>query len=117
MIIPGSTMGRNKTFFFVDYSISEPEAPALRQASPPYPPRPCAGATFQLQILPIFDIPAPYTDASGNPRRRQFRNNQISADRFSNVSKYFLNLMPLPNVAGSGSINDFVGVVSPSKST
>ena len=118
VIIPGLYNGRNKTFFFVDYSDLRTRSAGSSTGVTTVPTEAMRQGDFSApDILPIFDILSPYTDAGGNPRRRQFPNNQISPDRFSNVSKYFLNLMPLPNVAGAGSINNFVGVVSPSKST
>ncbi|MCI0625257.1 MAG: TonB-dependent receptor [Acidobacteria bacterium] len=116
VIIPGLYSGKNKTFFFADYSDLRTRSAGSTTGVTTVPTDAMRRGDFSAQdILPIYDILAPYTDASGNPRRRQFPGNQIPADRFSNVTKFFMNLMPRPT--GPGSINNFVGVVSPSKST
>ncbi|MGC2402586.1 MAG: TonB-dependent receptor [Acidobacteriaceae bacterium] len=53
---------------------------------------------------PIFD---PATGGAQGVGRTQFPNNQIPADRISPISAAMLALLPLPNVPGGGTNNNF----------
>ena len=52
----------------------------------------------------IYDPATGNADGTG---RQQFAGNQISPTRFSPVAVAVLNLVPLPNVAGAGTANNF----------
>ena len=116
IIIPKVYNGRNRTFFFADYSdirtVSSGGATGITSVAT----EAMRSGNFSAPDLsPIYDVNNPVTDSSGNIRYQQFPGNQIPQTRLSKVSKYFLDKIPKPT--GPGSINNFVGSLPPQSST
>lgn len=116
VLIPKLYNGRDRTFFFADYSdirsataggstgITSVATEAMRR-----------GDFSASDLLPIYDVLNQTRDSAGNVRSVQFAGNQIPQTRLSKVSKFFLDKIPTPT--GPGSINNFVGVLPPQTRT
>ncbi len=116
VVIPKLYDGRNRTFFFADYSdirsastggatgITSVATEAMRR-----------GDFSASDLLPIYDVLNQTRDSAGNIRYLQFAGNQIPQTRLSRVSKFFLDKIPAPTRPGS--INNFVGVLPPQSQT
>ena len=114
--IPKVYNGRNKTFFFVDYSDIRTSSAGTASAITTLPTSAMRAGDFSAaDILPVYDVLSATADASGNVKYLQFPGNQIPVGRESKVSKNFLDLIPTANRPGS--INNYVGSLPPSEST
>jgi hypothetical protein len=114
--IPKLYNGRNKSFFFVDYSDIRNSSAGTASAITTLPSAAMRQGDFSASdILPIYDVLSARTDASGNVLYNQFPGNQIPLTRESKVSKNLLDLIPVANRPGS--INNFVGSLPPIQST
>jgi Carboxypeptidase regulatory-like domain len=116
VVIPGLYNGRQKSFFFADYSDTRTGSAGTASGLITVPTEAMRRGDFSApDILPIYDVLAPFTDAGGQQRRQRFSGNIIPLTRLSRVSRYFLDRIPLPNRPGS--INNFVGTLPASKSS
>lgn len=102
----GATIGgpifKDRTFFFGDFLRYNNHSSVFNTFSVPT----AAFRNGDLSTSPsaIYD---PATGNSDGTGRQQFANNQIPATRFDPVAVKILNLIPLPNVAGAGSANNY----------
>ncbi len=116
VLIPKIYNGRNRTFFFADYSdirtASSGGATGITTVATEAMRR---GDFSASDVLPIYDVLNQTRDAAGNVRSVQFPGNLIPQARFSKVSKFFLDRIPA--ASRPGSINNFVGSLPPQSST
>ena len=107
VLIPKLYNGRNRTFFWANYTgYKDRQAAASGILS--LPTQGMRSGDFSAADLPpIFDRLARTTDAQGNVRFQQFPGNRIPANRLSGVSTFFFGALPVPNLPGS--VNNFVG--------
>ena len=114
--IPKVYNGRNRSFFFADYSdirtASSGGATGITTVATEAMRR---GDFSASDVNPIYDVRSPITDAAGGTRYQQFPGNQIPQARLSKVSKFFLDRIPV--ASRPGSINNFVGVLPPQSQT
>jgi len=114
--IPKFYNGRNKSFFFVDYSdIRQSDAGTVTNITTLPTANMRRGDFGASDILPIFDPLTLAADAQGNQRRQAFPGNQIPLTRLSAVSRSFLDR--LPTATHPGSLNNFVGSLPPQAQT
>ncbi len=115
VVIPKVYHGKNKSFFFADYSdirnSSAGGATAIATLATDAMRR---GDFSAPDILPLYDPLNATTDASGT-RFQQFPGNQLPVSRLSRVSKFFFDKLPPANRPGS--INNFVGTLPAASST
>ncbi|MGA2329509.1 MAG: TonB-dependent receptor [Bryobacteraceae bacterium] len=111
VILPRIYNGTNKTFFWANitgYKLRS-EASSKVLTMPTEAMR--KGDFSASDINPIYDPTDLYTNASGQTLRSQYsyggKLNVIDPSRVSPVSKFFLDQLPLPTMAGS--FNNFVG--------
>ena len=109
LTIPNLYDGKGKTFFFTNLtgyrfrtlastSITTVPTAAMR-----------AGDFSAPDIPPIYDLLDRGTDAQGNTIRNRFPNNQIPESRLSPNSKFWIDQYPPPNIAGAGSLFNYIG--------
>ncbi len=102
----GATLGgpifKDRTFFFGDFLRYANHSSQFNLFSVPT----AAFRNGDLSKSPsaIYD---PATGAANGTGRTQFAGNQIDPSRFSPVAVKLLALVPLPNVAGSGQVNNY----------
>ena len=102
----GATIGgpifKDRTFFFGDFLRYNNHQSQFFQTTVPT----AAFRSGDLSASPtaIYDPATGNADGTG---RTQFAGNRISPARFSPVAVAVLNLVPLPNVAGAGTVNNF----------
>jgi len=110
VLIPKLYNGRNKTFVwgnFTGYKYRTVAATSITTL----PTAAQRGGDFSAPgNATLYDALNIFTDAQGNLQRTPFAGNIIPANRISPVSRYFLNLLPLPNLPGN--ILNFVGSAS-----
>ncbi|MEO5954055.1 MAG: carboxypeptidase-like regulatory domain-containing protein, partial [Chloroflexia bacterium] len=114
--IPKLYNGRNKSFFFADYSdIRQSSAGASTNITTLPTANMRRGDFSASDVLPVYDPLTLATDAQGNQRRQPFPGNQIPATRLSTVSRFFLDKLPTANRPGS--LSNFVGSLPPQAQT
>jgi hypothetical protein len=102
----GATIGgpvfRDRTFFFGDFLRYSNHSSQFNQFTLPT----AAFRNGDLSASPtaIYD---PATGGGDPSRRLPFAGNRISPERFSPAAVRILNLLPLPNVPGAGTVNNF----------
>jgi Carboxypeptidase regulatory-like domain len=102
----GATIGgpiiKDRTFFFGDFLRYQNHSSQFFQTTVPT----AAFRSGDLSASPtaVYDPATGNADGTG---RQQFAGNQISPARFSPVAVAILNLVPLPNVPGAGTANNF----------
>jgi hypothetical protein len=102
----GATIGgpiiKDRTFFFGDFLRYNNHSSAFNQFTVPT----AAFRSGDLSASPtaIYDPATGNADGTG---RQQFVNNQIDPRRFSPVAVKILSLVPLPNIPGAGTANNF----------
>jgi hypothetical protein len=102
----GATIGgpiiKNRTFFFGDFLRYTNHSSQFFQTTVPT----AAFRSGDLSGSPtaIYDPATGNADGTG---RQQFPNNQIAPTRFSPVAVKILSLVPLPNIPGAGTANNF----------
>ena len=102
----GATIGgpiiKDRTFFFGDFLRYNNHQSQFNQFSLPT----AAFRNGDLSGSPtaIYDPATGNADGTG---RQQFLGNRIDPTRFSRVAVNILNLIPLPNIPGAGSVNNF----------
>ncbi len=102
----GATIGgpiiKDRTFFFGDFLRYTSHSSAFNQFTVPT----AAFRNGDLSASPttIYD---PATGSADGTGRQPFAGNQISPTRFSPVATSILKLVPLPNVPGAGTNNNF----------
>ena len=102
----GATIGgpifKDRTFFFGDFLRYNNHQSQFQQTTVPT----AAFRSGDLSASPtaIYDPATGNADGTG---RTQFVNNQISPTRFSPVAVAILNLLPLPNVPGAVTANNY----------
>src|SRR5690348_3199275 len=100
----GGPLIKNRLFFFGDYQGTRRSNGALARLTVP-------NALVRSTCL---DPAAPFCDFSEYPpildpsTGTQFTNNQIPRDRISSQAVNLLTLLPGPNVAGAGLIQNFI---------
>ncbi len=102
----GATIGgpifKDRTFFFGDFLRYNNHQSQFQQTTVP---------TVAFRAGDLSASPTTvYDPSTGNPDgtgRQPFLNNQISPTRFSPVATAILNLVPLPNVPGAGTANNY----------
>jgi hypothetical protein len=100
VLLPGYN-GRNKTFFFADYNVTETATPASGlQLTPTAAER---GGDFSQTVgVMIYDPKTTTVDASGNIIRQPFPNNTIPASRIDPVAARIVAYYPNPNGSFQG---------------
>ncbi len=105
--IPKLYNGKDKTFFWANYTGYKYRTVAATGLTTLPTAAERTGDFSAAGVPTIYDALNIYTDAQGNLQRTPFVGNIIPTSRISPVSKYFLNLLPQPNLPGN-SLN-FVG--------
>ena len=102
----GATVGgpivKDRTFFFGDFLRYNNHSSAYNLFSVPT----AAFRNGDLSASPsaIYD---PATGNSDGTGRQQFAGNQIPSTRFSQIAQNILAKLPLPNIPGTGSVNNY----------
>jgi hypothetical protein len=109
VFIPKVYDGRNRTFFWSTlgaYRSGASGSPSALQSIPTAAMR--VGDFSDSRIGTLYDILDRFTAPNGDVRRNPFPGNKIPLVRESRVTKYFMNLLPLPN-RGNGPTLNYVG--------
>src|SRR5713101_4202350 len=109
VFIPKVYDGRNRTFFWSTlgaYRSGATGAPSALQSIPTDAMR--NGDFSDPRIGTLYDVLDRFTTPNGDVRRNPFPGNKIPITRESRVTKYFMNLLPLPNRGGAPTLN-YVG--------
>ncbi len=93
---------KDKTFFFADFLRYQNHQSQFNQFS--LPTAAFRNGDLSASPTPIYDPATGNADGTG---RQQFLDNQINPKRFSPVATRILSLLPLPNVPGAGTVNNF----------
>ncbi len=95
VLLPGYN-GRNKTFFFADYNVTETAQPVSGLYLTPTPAQ--LGGDFSgTGGVTIYDPQTTSVDASGNITRQQFAGNVIPSSRIDPVAAQIAKYYPSPN--------------------
>jgi hypothetical protein len=114
--IPKLYNGRNKSFFFADYSDIRNSSAGGASAITTLPTNAMRTGDFSAgDISPIYDAQNSITGANGAVSYIQFPGNIIPVSRESKVSKNLFDLLPAANRPGS--VQNFVGALSPGQAT
>jgi hypothetical protein len=101
VIIPKLYNGKNKTFIWGNFTGYKFRTVAATNITTLPTAAERTGDFSAAGVPTIYDALNIYTDGQGNLQRTPFPGNIIPANRISPVSKYFLNLLPLPNLPGN----------------
>jgi Carboxypeptidase regulatory-like domain len=102
----GATVGgpiiKDRTFFFGNFLRYNNHSSAYNLFT--VPTGAFRSGDLSASPTPIYDPATGNADGTG---RQQFSGNRIDPSRFSPVAMKILNLVPLPNIAGAGTANNF----------
>ncbi len=114
--IPKLYNGHDKTFFFADYSDIRNTSAGGATTIQTVPTAAMRSGDFSGPgISPIYDPQNIITAPDGSTTYAQFAGNIIPTTRESKVSKNLFGIVPAPTAGGS--VNNFVGVLSPGSAT